>query len=758
MGNIYYNNTNKVNLRLTKSDYWDICLSDDKSPFSILDGSYLYDDNLISFIDISNSDCILNNGKSIISTDKYKYNKSFNHGLKLFNYGYHGIDNGIINFDINSVTKNDFINILTGNTDIVNNELIPYISIEENNVKLQLNAISGNTGDYVYPLEYVNDNYDKYIKLDGGFYQGFFKHQDIYSVLPHVYESEINFEFILKPDFISEPNPNTLNEKYPNNKGIFFYIGPKSENKFWYLYKTKQYDFEISKENQEVITTNDDIENVLLTNNFNLKTQNVFDIKNDNNFLLYNRTKTGLLSGYKDDSVEYHVTGKTKNDVNLYEYLNRTKTGYTVNNINEIESIEKEYDIIKDIANNNISFLIRDNGSIGYRMLTFDCETATGNTFKIIEEYSTEEIIRNNETIIVNIKLSMSESNSGCYNTNRTMRILFYVNGYLVFKSKELPEIKFREFNDMLEKQEGVPFNISLGGGTQGLSDMIGLSENYETQYLLPIEKYFAGSFIGNLYQFRIYYGNLDYSKIKNNYKYLSDNVLQYNYVLPYIEFNINGLNILSPETNYKREVGNTYSSLSGLIKLNDVYTPISSYKLYYCVDYEDVQPLNGLFPIAASGGTINEYIHDSLELKTSGAKKIKYIIEVLDSKRNNPGTQIIKTVEFDNMIFYGTSQNIPTIGEDIRNLENKVFNSETNEFILNTGTENSTFVIAVPNNREIYSILDLDAFMLEISYLFTVSTISVPDAGGKLSDYKVYILKNAIPYSRNHKLKVKIN
>ena len=47
------------------------------------------------------------------------------------------------------------------------------------------------------------------------------------------------------------------------------------------------------------------------------------------------------------------------------------------------------------------------------------------------------------------------------------------MNGKLVLISKELPTFNFRELNDTPDKQEGVPFNISVGGGTQGLSDVI---------------------------------------------------------------------------------------------------------------------------------------------------------------------------------------------------------------------------------------------------------------------------------------------
>ena len=83
-----------------------------------------------------------------------------------------------------------------------------------------------------------------------------------------------------------------------------------------------------------------------------------------------------------------------------------------------------------------------------------------------------------------------------------------------------MPELIFRTLNEREEKQEDVAYNISLGGGTQGLSDMIGFNNDYSTQYLLPLEQYFGGSFIGSISKFRVFDGKYDYSKIKNNYEF----------------------------------------------------------------------------------------------------------------------------------------------------------------------------------------------------------------------------------------------
>ena len=100
------------------------------------------------------------------------------------------------------------------------------------------------------------------------------------------------------------------------------------------------------------------------------------------------------------------------------------------------------------------------------------------------------------------------------------MRLMVYVNGRLVLYSKEIRTLDLRALNDIYEKQEGVPYNISLGGGTQGLSDVV--YENYKElpEYVLFLEKEFGGTFTGYVKSFKYYTCNQDFTKILNNVKY----------------------------------------------------------------------------------------------------------------------------------------------------------------------------------------------------------------------------------------------
>src|ERR1035441_6183863 len=170
MANITNNNFNKFDLRVSESEYWDFVLSKQKDPSVILDGSNFYDGRIISYIDINNNACI--SGDTIRSVNEYKWSGAENIGLQLDNIGFTGIDTGLINFDKNTITSDEFNALVTGSS----------ISISSGDTRLILHAVSGNTGDYTYSIlktgDTVNDFPINYVRLDGGFYQGFFKSYD----------------------------------------------------------------------------------------------------------------------------------------------------------------------------------------------------------------------------------------------------------------------------------------------------------------------------------------------------------------------------------------------------------------------------------------------------------------------------------------------------------------------------------------------------------------------------------------------------
>jgi hypothetical protein len=88
----------------------------------------------------------------------------------------------------------------------------------------------------------------------------------------------------------------------------------------------------------------------------------------------------------------------------------------------------------------------------------------------------------------------------------------------LLFSSKELDEVVGKRLDDWAEKQIGVPYNISIGGGTQGLLESMTFDGQDAEDLGLIIEQNFAGTFIGSISTFNIYERNLSWCEIKDIY------------------------------------------------------------------------------------------------------------------------------------------------------------------------------------------------------------------------------------------------
>lgn len=240
------------------------------------------------------------------------------------------------------------------------------------------------------------------------------------------------------------------------------------------------------------------LENIELTDSkgFSLKDQGVYEIETDNKFLIFNQTKSGFTINNWKDEFKFIITGQTITpNINYFSYLNQTKTGYTKDNIQQlIDEHTYSYDVFKDITNNAFALKLNDDGSISYRYLVSDCEKENGFTIK--EESSNPGIVKTGEWSEVTLKMiSLGKE---------LMKIYIYVNGGLKLVSKELPILQLKPLNDLNVRQEGVPYSLSIGGGTQGLAERVFLDYYDITNYQLPLEKYFGGSFIGDVEFFEI--------------------------------------------------------------------------------------------------------------------------------------------------------------------------------------------------------------------------------------------------------------
>lgn len=600
----------------------------------------LHKECLSAYIDASNKNCVI--GNELISDSEYYWEKAKANAITLYNIGYTGLDNGLIPFERDKVDNKKFLDIFQNSTYAISDD-----------TRLRLHQISGGTKLYDYPLSVEEDK----IKLNGGFYQGFFKTSDCrYQILP----SELNngevwqWEFVLNKVEFEKESTKTLNDKHPDNKGIFFYIGTRAENKWDYLYNAqneedmlfvdeyvddetdglkcklnaftdmtiempveweseaiddylafKYYDDELydviddglegffyethdanmideksphiditcwckdSKCNKTVekktyriscccakncrkIETStiveeetncegylskctpfdliedfdkiddgtDYIEDDLDISDFEYETYEGFKLSEvgqwfldtDNKFLLFDRTCNGYtISTYREGDIVRYVRNKNEFKENLFLLMNRTCTGYTVNTIDAYRDSKKpKYNTQKDITRNAFALRITDDGRVGYRYVVQDCDSDEF-AIKTIEGYSKNGIIKENSLSVINVRVNGHA---------RTMSLDFYVNGRLVYTTAEMPKFNFRKLDDIDEKQESVPFNISLGGGTQGLCDTI--LPNYMTDpyRTYDIERLFAGTFIGYFHKFRFYTCKMDFLDVSNNFKY----------------------------------------------------------------------------------------------------------------------------------------------------------------------------------------------------------------------------------------------
>ncbi|MEE3440548.1 hypothetical protein, partial [Ruminococcus sp.] len=241
--------------------------------------------------------------------------------------------------------------------------------------------------------------------------------------------------------------------------------------------------------------------------------------------LFFNRTSEGETTKTWDEDTEVILNYIKKPDIgNYFQLFHHGTGGYDVNTIEEVLNVKnKEYNVLKDIYRNAFALQIKDDGTIGYKYLVKDCESEE-EKYKIESEFTIVPFIENKKWYTINVKIVPIKShfiNLKCL-TNTTisekMQIYIYVNGKLVLVSRELPMLNLKLLDDLQDKQEGVPFNISLGGGTQGLAEVVYLNYMKLPEYVLPLEQEFGGSFVGWLKSFRFYTCPLNYYEIvKNN-------------------------------------------------------------------------------------------------------------------------------------------------------------------------------------------------------------------------------------------------
>lgn len=396
------------------------------------------------------------------------------------------------------VTLNGLDNFLIPNG-IIDGEIDSSISYDINTGdRFKFNIVSGYTKNINYDIADVGE----LKKLNGGFYQGFFK---LHEYPVDYFESSISKGWSANITLFHNPTEpdNDLNTIFPDNEGFIFYLGTRAENKY-----NDITDIELEK-----IKENYDVE--------------------------FSPVRTTLFTR----GGEFTLDGEPYEG--KYNYLDgQYWTGYVKTEDSERLIKIYHYDDVKD---NAFGIRIHPDGRIGYRLLTDVCNEAitTGTTatdyiweevydcktdstlrklvtpeYKLIEQYSKEPVMNDKINKYVNIFIVFERYfpvTSICqlkYSNYRKGILKIFVNGVKVLSAQNVDEVFSRELDTIKELQQAVPYSISIGGGTQGLYEAVYLDPNKEIDGVL--EKYFAGTYTGSLKNFSFYTTPANVTMIRN--------------------------------------------------------------------------------------------------------------------------------------------------------------------------------------------------------------------------------------------------
>ena len=434
-----------------------------------------------------------------------------NSGYTLNTIGLTGIDNGLIMYEKDTEPYNpNLLSALTGST----------LVIPSGDPRFIMHQVSGTTEQYIYPIEQLNDDSGDYTNFCGGFYQGFYKLDgETYEVLPNRVNQAWSAEFWIKPQYIcsSGITGTTLNDIYPDNKGIFFYMGTRAENKFWNTFNgadtgctsgctvdsgctdtlstwctvPKETDIILEGEYGVGIPLNPPLINIELVTN---------------PFLIYGRASRysncmscGEPSGLGNETA-CSYTGQTKfsvthsqkitNNINPFLIYGRASRYSNCMSCGEPSGLGNEtacsfsgftedqdtLDYNLDIIDNALAFRIKDDGSIGYRSMV-SSGVCSGDTYfsgtSIQEEYSLSGMVISDEWNYVVIRFVTNYLDDCALESAkpRKGKLMFYVNGKLKFVVNDFDEFIARRLNDNKLKQVGVP--VSYTHLTLPTSDLV---------------------------------------------------------------------------------------------------------------------------------------------------------------------------------------------------------------------------------------------------------------------------------------------
>jgi len=413
-----------------------------------------------------------------------------------------------------------------------------------------------NDDSYTYNLSINNDGdtVGNYIKFDGGFYQGFYKSFGYdYQVLPERFHLGWTSEFMLRYRWTGNTDVG-LNERYPENKGMFFYYGARAENKFYhYANGSPATDSGYTRVTEGL--------NCLLTcgcSESGYTASTCHYVYQQSGVTSQNCNCGQCPCNCKLCVKTFRITGGCETTGTCTTGVTYT-TGTSITEWCSTRGIfddcsgstyaQEERWVQVDAVFQRDTYLddcdLLYKGGLGEIVNTVYTASSANNSVSLIEPPITQEMPYDPATVEV---VNLSERWVGEKN-DRLGSLKFYVNGKLFMVVEGFEEIIPRPLNTSRETQIGVAYNISLGGGTQGLHDNLTLSgcpetltgmtyqqdpECLTTEILdetvysgltthIKLEKYFAGNFIGDISAFRMYSEPLNAAQIRHNFNLLKD-------------------------------------------------------------------------------------------------------------------------------------------------------------------------------------------------------------------------------------------
>ena len=506
---------------------------------------------------------------------------------ELCDIGLTGIDNGLV-----PNMSGETIEITTGLYTSVQDRFSRY----KYDRRMKMHPITGfttsenrlwNDDSYTYDLSYVNTGGDiGYVaQLNGGFYQGFYKIAGYdYQVFPERVSLGWTAEFMLKYRWTGDTSVG-LNNRYPDNKGTFFYMGARAENKFYhYADGSPAQDTGYTRVTSGLTCMHTcgcsssantastclsvyQISGGTSTNcSCGCNCQCSVTAQYPESDPLYDEVSNALSLRLSGD------TGNPKLCVKVFRITGGCETSgtcltgltYTTGtSVTEWCSTRGIFDFCSGTTYPNVEHWVQidavfqrnewldtcdlyDKGGLGLIVSTVFTATSANNSVSLIEPPLTHEQPYDPATTEV-VKFNDMWTEEIYY---RLGTLKFYVNGRLFMVAENFEEIIPRLLNTERENQIGVGYNISLGGGTQGLHDNLtfsggcppelsGITYQQDPECLttydldntiysglttqIQLETLFGGSMIGEISAFRMYTEPLNAAQIKHNFKILEN-------------------------------------------------------------------------------------------------------------------------------------------------------------------------------------------------------------------------------------------